>query len=324
MRNKIRTYTGWPLQISFLIIAMLFNSVANAQRLNSDGLKMVNKLSINNGNICFDAEFIYKGNKLSKFIFTYKEKHYNLDRTSYIDVYKDILERNENSIIQKSYMNGKPYNRYKYDYKFGEDSKLIHFDVLEYTELQKIYRTSNDFIYFNDTILEIQKYTSWIENNVWCHDPGVLGNHIKFIDGCWSMNKIHYSLTPEMEERYAPLYTEDEFNESLPNLKRKDYGTKISFLYSDSINDTNVCLNGLLNCENLGLAGYNDLLTNILYFTEWVGIREKYLAMQMDINRRKYDITYKYDTKGNIVQVDYISKGNFRNNAKIKIEYVSE
>ena len=130
MRNKIRTYTGWPLQISFLIIAMLFNSVANAQRLNSDGLKMVNKLSVNNGNICFDAEFIYKGNKLSKFIFTYKEKHYNLDRTSYIDVYKDILERNENSIIQKSYMNGKPYNRYKYDYKFGEDSKLIHFDVL--------------------------------------------------------------------------------------------------------------------------------------------------------------------------------------------------
>ena len=308
MRNKIRTYTGWPLQISFLIIAMLFNSVANAQRLNSDGLKMVNKLSVNKGNICFDAEFIYKGNKLSKFIFTYKEKHYNLDRTSYIGVYKDILERNENSIIQKSYMNGKPYNRYKYDYKFGEDSKLIHFDVLEYTELQKIYRTSNDFIYFNDTILEIQKYTSWIENNVWCHDPGVLGNHIKFIDGCWSMNKIHYSLTPEMEERYAPLYTEDEFNESLPNLKRKDYGAKISFLYSDSINDTNVCLNGLLNCENLGLAGYNDLLTNILYFTEWVGIREKYLATQMDINRRKYDIIYKYDTKGNIVQVDYISR----------------
>lgn len=221
-------------------------------------------------------------------------------------------------------MNGKPYNRYKYDYKFGENSKLTHFDVLEYTELQKIYRTSNDFIYFNDTILEIQKYTSWIENNVWCHDPGVLGNHIKFIDGCWSMNKIHYSLTPEMEERYAPLYTEDEFNESLPNLKRKDYGTKISFLYSDSINDTNVCLNGLLNCENLGLAGYNDLLTNILYFTEWVGIREKYLATQMDINHRKYDIIYKYDTKGNIVQVDYISRGNFSNNVKIKIEYVSE
>lgn len=324
MRNKIRTYTGWPLQISFLIIAMLFNSVANAQRLNSDGLKMVSKLSVNSGNICFDTEFMYKGNKLSKFIFTYKEKLYNLDRTSYIDVYKDILERNENSIIQKSYMNGKPYNRYKYDYKFGEDSKLIHFDVLEYTELQKTYRTSNDFIYFNDTILEIQKYTSWIENNVWCHDPGVLGNHIKFIDGCWSMNKIHYSLTPEMEERYAPLYTEDEFIKSLPNLDRKDYGTKISFLYSDSINDTNVCLNGLLNCDNLSLAGYNDLLTNILYFTEWVGIREKYLATQMDINRRKYDITYKYDTKGNIIQVDYISRGNFSNNVKIKIEYVSE
>lgn len=310
-------------KVLFFILCLLSVNLYS-QRLNSDSLKMVSKLSVNKGNICFDAEFIYKGNKLSKFIFTYKEKHYNLDRTSYIDVYKDILERNENSIIQKSDMNGKPYNRYKYDYKLGEDSKLIHFDVLEYTELQKIYRTSNDFIYLNDTILEIQKYTSWIENNIWCYDPGITGNHIKFIDGCWSMNKIYYNLTPEQNRKYAPLYTEDEFNESLPNLKRKDYGTKISFLYSDSINDTNVCLNGLFNCENLSLAGNNDLLTNILYFTEWVDIREKYLATQMDINRRKYDITYKYDTKGNIVQVDYISKGNFRNNAKIKIEYVPE
>ena len=310
-------------KVLFFILCLLSVNLYS-QRLNSDSLKMVSKLSVNNGNICFDAEFIYKDNKLSKFIFIYKEKHYNLDRTSYIDVYKDILERNENSIIQKSYMNGKPYNRYKYDYKFGEDSKLTHFDVLEYTELQKIYRVTNDFIYFNDTILEIQKYTSWIENNVWCYDPGITGNHIKFIDGCWSMNKIHYSLTPEMEEKYAPLYTEDEFNESLPNLKRKDYGTKISFLYSDSINDTNVCLNGLLNCRKICLSSNDDLLCNILYFTEWVGIREKYLATQMDINRRKYDIIYKYDTKGNIVQVDYISKGNFRNNAKIKIEYMPE
>ena len=310
-------------KVLFFILCLLSTNL-NAQRVNSDGLKMVSKLSFYQGKVCFDAEFIYKGNKLSKFIFTYKEKHYNLDRTSYIDVYKDILERNENTVIQKSYMNGKPYNRYKYDYKFGENSKLTHFDVLEYTELQKIYRVSNDFIYFNDTISEIQKYTSWIENNIWCYDPGITGNHIKFIDGCWSMNKIYYNLTPEQNRKYAPLYTEDEFNESLPNLNRKDYGTKISFLYSDSINDINVCLNGLFNCENLSLAGNNDLLTNILYFTEWVGIREKYLATQMDINRRKYDITYKYDTKGNIIQVDYISKGNFRNNAKIKIEYVPE
>ena len=309
-------------KVLFFILCLLSVNLYS-QRLNSDNLKMVSKLSVDKGYICFDIDFKYDNNKLKQIIFLYSYTNIGV-KPYHTDVSKYILTKEGNSIIQKSYMNGKPYNRYKYDYKFGEDSKLIHFDVLEYTELQKIYRTSNDFIYFNDTILEIQKYTSWIENNVWCHDPGVLGNHIKFIDGCWSMNKIHYSLTSEMEERYAPLYTEDEFNESLPNLKRKDYGTKISFLYSDSINDTNVCLNGLLNCENLGLAGYNDLLTNILYFTEWVGIREKYLATQVDINRRKYDIIYKYDTKGNIVQVDYISKGNFRNNAKIKIEYVPE
>lgn len=309
-------------KVLFFILCLLSVNLYS-QKLNSDGLKMVSKLSVDKGYICFDIDFKYDNNKLNQIIFVYSYTNIGV-KPYHTDVSKYVLTKDGNSIIQKSYMNGKPYNRYKYDYKFGENSKLIHFDVLEYTELQKIYRTSNDFIYFNDTIFEIQKYTSWIENNVWCHDPGVLGNHIKFIEGCWSMDKIHYSLTPEMEERYAPLYTEDEFNESLPNLKRNDYGTKISFLYSDSINDTNVCLNGLLNCENLGLAGYNDLLTNILYFTEWVGIREKYLATQMDINRRKYDITYKYDTKGNIVQVDYISKGNFRNNAKIKIEYVPE
>lgn len=309
-------------KVLFFILCLLSVNLYS-QKLNSDGLKMVSKLSVDKGYICFDIDFKYDNNKLNQIIFVYSYTNIGV-KPYHTDVSKYVLTKDGNSIIQKSYMNGKPYNRYKYDYKFGENSKLIHFDVLEYTELQKIYRTSNDFIYFNDTIFEIQKYTSWIENNVWCHDPGVLGNHIKFIEGCWSMDKIHYSLTPEMEERYAPLYTEDEFNESLPNLKRNDYGTKISFLYSDSINDTNVCLNGLLNCENLGLAGYNDLLTNILYFTEWVGIREKYLATQMDINRRKYDITYKYDIKGNIVQVDYISKGSFRNDTKIKIEYVPE
>ena len=309
-------------KVLFFILCLLSVNI-NAQKINSDGLKMVSKLSVDKGYICFDVDFKYDNNKLNQIIFVYSYTNIGV-KPYHTDVSKYVLTKDGNNIIQKSYMNGKPYNRYKYDYKFGEDSKLIHFDVLEYTELQKIYRVSNDFIYFNDTISEIQKYTSWIENNIWCYDPGITGNHIKFIDGCWSMNKIHYSLTSEMEERYAPLYTEDEFNESLPNLKREDYGTKISFLYSDSINDTNVCLNGLLNCENLGLAGYNDLLTNILYFTEWVGIREKYLATQMDINHRKYDITYKYDTKGNIVQVDYISKGNFRNNAKIKIEYVPE
>ena len=309
-------------KVLFFILCLLSVNLYS-QRLNSDSLKMVSKLSVDKGYICFDIDFKYDNNKLNQIIFVYSYTNIGV-KPYHTDVSKYVLKKDGNNIIQKSYMNGKPYNRYKYDYKFGEDSKLIHFDVLEYTELQKIYRVSNDFIYFNDTILEIQKYTSWIENNIWCYDPGITGNHIKFIDGCWSMNKIYYNLTSEQNRKYAPLYTEDEFNESLPNLNRKDYGTKISFLYSDSINDINVCLNGLFNCENLSLAGDNDLLTNILYFTEWVGIREKYLATQMDINRRKYDITYKYDIKGNIVQVDYISKGNFRNNAKIKIEYVPE
>lgn len=309
-------------KVLFFILCLLSVNLYS-QKLNSDNLKMVSKLSVDKGYICFDIDFKYDNNKLNQIIFVYSYTNIGV-KPHHTDVSKYVLTKDGNSIIQKSYMNGKPYNRYKYDYKFGEDSKLIHFDVLEYTELQKIYRTSNDFIYFNDTILEIQKYTSWIENNVWCYDPGITGNHIKFIDGCWSMNKIYYNLTPEQNRKYAPLYTEDEFNESLPNLNRKDYGTKISFLYSDSINDTNVCLNGLLNCREICLSSNDDLLCNILYFTEWVGIREKYLATQMDINRRKYDIIYKYDTKGNIVQVDYISRGNFSNNVKIKIEYVPE
>lgn len=92
----------------------------------------------------------------------------------------------------------------------------------------------------------------------------------------------------------------------------------ISFLYSDTINDTNICLNGLTEIKEISGSGNDNVLSNILYFTEWVGIREKYLATKMNICGRKYDITYKYDTKGNIIEV------NYGNKMKIRIEYVPE
>lgn len=290
-----------------------------SQRLNSDGLKMVSRISYESSvRIHYDVDFKYdSNNRLKQLAFTYTYRNLGV-RPRYNTVNKDILTKEGNTIVQKSYLDGKTYNRFKYNYKFGDNSKLIHFDKYEYAEMHKVFRRSNEFIYANDTILEIQDTFSWIENGQWCYDDGIGGNNIKFIEGCWSSNKKYYNLTLEQRKKYAPLYTEEEFYESLPYLHQEDYGTVISFLYSDTINDTNICLNGLTEIKEISGSGNDNVLSNILYFTEWVGIREKYLATKMNICGRKYDITYKYDTKGNIIEV------NYGNKKKIRIEYVPE
>lgn len=77
-----------------------------SQRLNSDGLKMVSRLRVN-GTKNYEVEFLYKDYYLNKLIFTYIEKHRNLDKTSYNVVYKDVLTRKDNTINQKSLLSRK-------------------------------------------------------------------------------------------------------------------------------------------------------------------------------------------------------------------------
>ena len=299
-------------KVLFFILCLLSVNLYS-QRLNSDGLKMVSKLTVS-GTTNYEAEFIYEKNHLKKLIFTYIEKNFNSDN----NVYKYVLIKEYNTINQKSYLNGKPYNEYEYKYQFNDDSKLVHFDVYQYAPMDKIFRCTNDFIYINDTICEIQKYSSWIEDEKWCYDPGIDVDFIEYRENIWNLIWKYRNLSNEQREKYAPLYTEDEFIESKDNLEEMNYGYIRTFEYSNIRNDVNISLNGLFEIKKMHMSNNGSSLTNILYFTEWVGIREAYLATKLSKGRKVYDIIYKYDTKGNIIEVSYGNK------KKIKIEYVPE
>ena len=297
-------------KVLFFILCLLSINLYS-QRLNSDGLKMVSKLTVS-GTTNYEAEFIYEKNHLKKLIFTYIEKNFNSDN----NVYKYILIKEYNTINQKSYLNGKPYNEYEYKYQFNDDSKLVHFDVYQYAPMEKIFKHTNDFIYINDTICEIQKYSSWIEDEKWCYDPGIDVDIIEYKENIWNLIWKYRNLSNEQREKYAPLYTEDEFIESKDNLEEMNYGYIRTFEYSNIRNDVNISLNGLFEIKKMHMSNNGSSLTNILYFTEWVGIREAYLATKLSKGRKVYDIIYKYDTKGNIIEVSYGNK------KKIRIEYV--
>ena len=297
-------------KVMFFILCLLSVNLYS-QRLNSDGLKMVNKLTVS-GTTNYEVEFIYEKNHLKKLIFTYIEKNFNSDN----NVYKYILIKEYNTINQKSYLNGKPYNEYEYKYQFNDDSKLVHFDVYQYAPMEKIFKHTNDFIYINDTICEIQKYSSWIEDEKWCYDPGIDVDLIEYKENIWNLIWKYRNLSNEQREKYAPLYTEDEFIESKDNLEEMNYGYIRTFEYSNIRNDVNISLNGLFEIKKMHMSNNGSSLTNILYFTEWVGIREAYLATKLSKGRKVYDIIYKYDTKGNIIEVSYGNK------KKIRIEYV--
>ena len=299
-------------KVLFFILCLLSINLYS-QRLNSDGLKMVSKLTVS-GTTNYEAEFIYEKNHLKKLIFTYIEKNFNSDN----NVYKYILIKEYNTINQKSYLNGKPYNEYEYKYQFNDDSKLVHFDVYQYAPMEKIFKHTNDFIYINDTICEIQKYSSWIEDEKWCYDPGIDVDLIEYKENIWNLIWKYRNLSNEQREKYAPLYTEDEFIESKDNLEEMNYGYIRTFEYSNIRNDVNISLNGLFEIKKMHMSNNGSSLTNILYFTEWVGIREAYLATKLSKGRKVYDIIYKYDTKGNIIEVSYGNK------KKIRIEYVPE
>lgn len=299
-------------KVLFFILCLLSVNLYS-QRLNSDGLKMVSKLTVS-GTTNYEAEFIYEKNHLKKLIFTYIEKNFNSDN----NVYKDILIKEYNTINQKSYLNGKPYNEYEYKYQFNDDSRLVHFDVYQYAPMEKIFKHTNDFIYINNTICEIQKYSSWIEDEKWCYDPGIDVDIIEYKENIWNLIWKYRNLSNEQRKKYAPLYTEDEFIESKENLEEMNYGYIRTFEYSNITNDVNISLNGLFEIKKMHMSNNGSSLTNILYFTEWVGVREAYLATKLSIGRKVYDIIYKYDTKGNIIEVSYGNK------KKIRIEYVPE
>lgn len=305
----------------FFILSVFVFVATNAQQLNSDGLKMVSKIirikKVYNATI----EFSYDYNKKLKKI------DYVLIKNSVNgDVSRDIVTRNGNNITQKTYLNGKPTSRYEYKYDVNSYCKIEKFVVTEYCALNYIWYLYNYFVYKNGKIQEIIRGTSWDDNkgDGICYNPGSWGTRFFYDDKGWYVQNISYDLTEEQKRKYAPLFTKAEYEECKDDFRVSEHEIKYkNTVYSDTkVNDTNIGLNGLFEgLSSIYDGGHGQKMGNILFYTEWVGLREDKLPEKRKPSSWGYsDIEYKYDSNGNIIEIVEWYKGEV--NCTLKIEYV--
>lgn len=335
--NKHNTFGYTVIGAILFMTGLLQNFQANAQRVNSDGLKMVSRVCIGNNKT---IDFKYDdGNRLQEVIYTYTSKILSNSTT-----YKEVITKNGNAITQSSFINGVPFDHYsdnperdgyetffKYEYHLNEDGKIGKFYIYEYTWAHTIARTTVSLCYEDGKLSEICSSHSYKENKPYYHyDPSLSCKKIYYTHQGFYPQKIYYSLTDEQHKKYAPELTEDEYKESLVGMKRSEYKIDYdSYEYSPNIkNDTNIGFNGLELMSEMGVSSGGDALDNILYYTEWVGLRER--NMLMNAKRKERTLVYKYDERGNIVKMIYRYGENMRKHRvdmekdllTISIEYV--
>lgn len=312
-------------QVLFLLFVCLLPIVCNAQRLNKDGLKMVSKVSVIGGSVDRTIEFSYdRYDNLKGVTYTYTMKYYD-------EVYKDVLTKDGNTITQKSYMNGKPYNRDKYEYKLNEDGKITYMGRYQYSDaVGYIFRNEREIYYSDNRLSKVYMLSSWKEPKADCYyyEATYYGNDFSYNENGYSYNDFNYSLTEEQRRKYAPNYTEYEFEESRNNLKRYEQKTNWKQIYNtEEINDANIGLYLLYKLTKFSKFVYNQgVISNPLFITEWIGFRENNLVKSdYESNPKRFDIEYIRDEKGNIVQMNYTEYYNnkYRGNPfNVYIEYV--
>lgn len=220
---------------------------------------------------------------------------------------------------------------FKYEYHLNEDGKIGKFYIYEYTWAHTIARTTVSLCYEDGKLSEICSSHSYKENKPYYHyDSSLSCKKIYYTHQGFYPQKIYYSLTDEQHKKYAPELTEDEYKESLSGMERSEYKIDYdSYEYSPNIkNDTNIGFNGLELMSEMGVSSGGDALDNILYYTEWVGLRER--NMLMNAKRKERTLVYKYDERGNIVKMIYRYGENMRKHRvdmekdlfTISIEYV--
>lgn len=335
--NKRNSLGHTIIGIFLFMASLLSSSQANAQRLNPDGLKMVSRVCIGNNKT---IDFKYNdGNRLQEVIYTYTSKILSNSTT-----YKEVITKNGNAITQSSFINGVPFDHYsdnperdgyetffKYEYHLNEDGKIGKFYIYEYTWAHTIARTTVSLCYEDGKLSEICSSHSYKENKPYYHyDPSLSCKKIYYTHQGFYPQKIYYSLTDEQHKKYAPELTEDEYKESLSGMERSEYKIDYDrYEYSPNIkNDTNIGFNGLELMSEMGVSSGGDALDNILYYTEWVGLRER--NMLMNAKRKERTLVYKYDERGNIVKMIYRYGENMRKHRvdmekdlfTISIEYV--
>lgn len=315
-------------KLLFLFLCVL-SSVCNAQRLNGDGLKMVSKVVIGDNRA---IEFSYDSNdNLKQVIYTYIRKGYK----PYC-VYKDVITKNGNQLTQKSYLNGKIDNDYKYVYKLNSEGKISFISQTGYCDAPGAIsivwdeiKYRNNRVYWVDMFLKAKLTTPYF-----LYEPSFRSYEFGYNDNGYFYDWYTFSLTEEQTRKYAPHFTEDEFKEAKDEMELWKSGEYKKPLYSmDKANDTNIGLSDLYNLWNF-TDGFSNFYKNPLFYTEWIGLREYYLVDKkyeyVFIRNSKcaafYDIDYGYDERGNIVSMDYIyyvnDKPDKRRNIHFSIEYL--
>lgn len=283
---------------------------------------MVSRVSVIGGSVDKTIEFSYdRYDNLKGVTYTYIMKYYN-------KFYKDILTKEGNTITQKSYMNGKPYNRDKYEYKLNEDGKITYMGRYQYSDVVGyIFRNEREIYYSDDRLSKVYMFSSWKEPKADCfyYEATYNGADFSYSGNGYKYNKFYYSLTEEQRRKYAPNYTEYEFKESRDNLKRfeqKAYWRKI--YNTEEINDANIGLYILYKLTEF--SKFQGVTYNPLFITEWIGFRENNLVKSdYESNPKRFDIEYLRDEKGNIVQMNYTEYYNNKYRGKpfnVYIEYV--
>lgn len=313
-----------------MISTLLLCLPASAQRLNADGLKMVSKVSIDNNKVIelkYDAE-----NKLKEVVHIYKETN------APFHTYKEVITKVGNRLTQQSFLDGKLFNNHNdgimnfftYEYFLNEDGKIRKFSISDHSWAGSTYKREIEVDYKDGLPYCVRSPHTYTEFGTLYHVEQNV--NILYTDEGYFTQVVEYTLTDELYKRYAPVITEDELKESLkyggklfdldPSYPRYDYS-------SDIPNDTNIGFNGIDLMGKMGVSSHSNL-DNILFYTEWVGLRER--NMLKDVDRHRKRIVYQYDDKGNIVQIKYRYGEYYRKNRVdmeedlkvISIEYVPE
>lgn len=339
MRNMIRIYTGGSLQISFLIIAMLFNTVANAQRLNENGLKMISRIRIAQKDTIY---FKYdERNRLKEIVcpFTDFEEHSEETRSNGRLVIKNtqtpipeemVFTRVKDSIFQKRYKNGliDTSSSILHRWKLNTDNKIKQY-VIRFQGNENYNELYFDFKYDNNLRLkEIKTYRRYFQHGSLSFSRSFGYYLIRYDEQGYYIDEYSFQLN-ELELKLPNLIdyinshtwigNEPALSEN-PNAKEYSYSV-------DDRNDTNMNLNSLFAIYTKHIPNGSDLFNYIVLHTEWSGLREDFLATHCKprYSKENYDIVYKRDSKGNIKTILYCIDGYYKPKDEIIfIDYVDE
>lgn len=301
-------------KVLIVILSFLLSLInqSYAQRLNSEGLKMVERIDIDSiTTILFGYD---ASDRLNKVDVTY------LRNRKLIPI-REVYTMDRGTITQVSYEGGKPNNRYEYMYRLNSDNKIDSMCVIEHTEKPgNKGRYESELIYKDGEFACLKSVMSTTEGKGWQYEPCYTELLLHYTDGNWHREHINYVLTDEQHRKYAPTLDEEEFIEGRGGMRRiGDFSDwQHEYTYSkDSINDTNIGLNDLFLIKYQTI-GYLSSIDNILFRTEWIGLRENMLVVKKKYARRDYFVRYEYDSTGNITDMIYMFNGKEKHRLRIK------